>query len=86
MRYIADYNLGRWLLVNTADASAKWYSTEEVLDIRKTHKINGVANGSIMLVDRNKISFYLRYMLKSTDYPFLLKPFITIIILIIILR
>lgn len=26
MRYIADYSVGRWLLVNTTDASAKWYT------------------------------------------------------------
>lgn len=67
MRYIAEYNLGKWLLVNTADASAKWYSTNYILQLSKTHKINGVVNGSVMLADKDKLSIYLRNMLKPTD-------------------
>lgn len=74
MRYIAEYNLGKWLLVNTADASAKWYSTNYILQLSKTHIINGVVNGSVMLADKDKLSIYLRNMLKPTDYSFYLKP------------
>ena len=73
MRYLADYNAGKWLLINTADASAKWYTEKYIMQLSKKHKINGVGNGSIRVVDKDKISFYLSKMLKSTDYPFYLK-------------
>lgn len=72
MRYIAEYNLGKWLLVNTADASAKWYSTNYILQLSKTHKINGVVNGSVMLADKDKLSIYLRNMLKPTLIGFII--------------
>lgn len=38
MRYLADYSVGKWLLINTADASAKWYYEEKILQLSKTHK------------------------------------------------
>lgn len=38
MRYIADYSVGRWLLVNTADASAKWYTEKYILQLSKNTK------------------------------------------------
>lgn len=74
MRYIADYSVGKWLLVNTADASAKWYTEKYILQLSKKHKINGVVNGAVMIADRDKLSFYLSHMLKSSDYSFYLKP------------
>lgn len=74
MRYIADYSVGKWLLVNTADASAKWYTEKYILQLSKKHKINGVVNGAVMIADRDKISFYLSHMLKPSDYSFYLKP------------
>lgn len=74
MRYIADYSVGKWLLVNTADASAKWYTKKYILQLSKKYKINGVVNGAIMIADRDKLSFYLSHMLKSSDYSFYLKP------------
>lgn len=67
MRYIADYSVGRWLLVNTTDASAKWYTEKHILQLSKKHKINGVVNGAVMIADRDKISFYLSHMLKPSD-------------------
>lgn len=74
MRYIADYSVGKWLLVNTANASAKWYTEKYILQLSKKHKINGVVNGAVMIADRDKLSFYLSHMLKSSDYSFYLKP------------
>lgn len=74
MRYIADYSVGKWLLVNTADASAKWYTEKYILQLSKKYKINGVVNGAVMIADRDKISFYLSHMLKPSDYSFYLKP------------
>lgn len=38
MRYIADYSVGKWLLVNTADASAKWYTKKYILQLSKNIK------------------------------------------------
>lgn len=73
MRYIADHSAGKWLLVNTADASAKWYTKKYILQLSKKHKINGVANGVVLLADRDKLSFYLSHMLKPSDYSFYLK-------------
>lgn len=74
MRYIADYSVGKWLLVNTADASAKWYTEKYILQLSKKYKINGVVNGAVTVADRDKISFYLSHMLKPSDYSFYLKP------------
>ena len=74
MRYIADHSAGKWLLVNTADASAKWYTKKYILQLSKKYKINGVANGVVLLADRDKLSFYLSHMLKPSDYSFYLNP------------